>query len=103
VGAHGFDAPPALSQPAAAKKTAPARPGYRPETPAQMIDDDDIRHLDPDYDDVPEDLAEHEGRRVLLWVDGQPPLEGTLVVAPGAWAHARRFEEDPPPLGPAMN
>jgi hypothetical protein len=68
----------------------------------EFLDDSGGLPRDPDYDDVPEPLAELEGRRVLLWVDGQPPLEGTLVVVPGAWAHARRLEEDPP-FGPAMN
>jgi hypothetical protein len=67
-----------------------------------MTDELDLPR-DPDYDDVPEELAEQEGRRVRLWIDGQPPLEGTLVIVPQTWAHGRRLGEDPPPLGPGMN
>jgi hypothetical protein len=69
---------------------------------ADERDDPDDLPRDPDYDDVPEELVELEGRRVILWTD-DGPLEGTLVVVPGAWAHGRRLEEDPPPLGPGMN
>jgi hypothetical protein len=57
---------------------------------------------DPDYDDIPEELAEHEGERGILWTD-DGPLEGTLVIVPQTWAHGRRLEADLTPLGPAMN
>jgi len=66
-----------------------------------VTDDDDIRHLDPDRDDVPDELLEHDGERVLLWTD-DGPVDGTLVIAPQTWAHARRLEDGPPP-GPSAN
>jgi hypothetical protein len=64
--------------------------------------DDYIDHLDPDRDDVPPELLAHEGQQVLLWVDGEPPMPGTLVICPQFWAHARRLEEGLPP-GPTAN
>jgi hypothetical protein len=66
-----------------------------------MADDDDIRHLDPDRDDVPAPLLEREGERVILWTD-DGPVDGVLVIVPGAWAHTRRIEEGLPP-GPNAN
>jgi hypothetical protein len=70
-------------------------------TDERDIDPDDVRHLDPDRADVPPEVLAREGERVTLWVDGEP-LEGTLVVVPGTWGHARRLEEGPPP-GPTAN
>jgi hypothetical protein len=64
------------------------------------VDPDDLPR-DPDYDDVPEELAELEGERVLLWTE-DGPVDGVLVIVPQTWAHARRLEEGPP-LGPGAN
>lgn len=49
---------------------------------------DDLSHLDPDWDDVPPELAARDGTQVLI--DGEP---GTLVVAPGLHGHARRLRD----------
>ena len=67
-----------------------------------MADDDDIDHLDPDRDDVPASLLEHEGERVLLWTD-EAPLEGTLVIVPQLYGDARRMAEGDLPPGPTAN
>jgi hypothetical protein len=54
---------------------------------------------DPDYDDVPTELAALEGRQVLVmgrdtWT-GQPVAEqGMVVIVPGLWGDLRRKAED---------
>lgn len=78
---------------------APARQ-FRDTVKNPPLDPDDLP-ADPDRDDVPEELLEHEGERVfLLTPDGV--FDGVLVVIPQFWAHARRLEEGPPP-GPDFN
>ena len=64
--------------------------------------DDYIDHLDPDRDDVPPELLEHEGERVLL-IDEHGVADGTLVVIPQFWAHGRRLADGDVPLGPDFN
>ena len=59
-----------------------------------MIDREDIDHLDPDWDDVPEELRLLAGLGnpvTALCEDGVS--QDTLVVVPSLFAHARRLEE----------
>ena len=63
---------------------------------------DDIRHLDPDRADVRPELLAHERERVVLRAPDGQALDGTLVVVPGVWGHARRIASgDWPPPGPS--
>ena len=86
------------------RKKAPAQIGGKRleiRKPSEMTDETDIDYLDPDRDDVPEELLEHEGERVFL-VGEDGVMDGTLVIVPQFWAHARRLEEGLPP-GPGFN
>jgi hypothetical protein len=65
------------------------------------VDPDDLP-ADPDRDDVPPELLEHEGERVFLFDHEHGLMDGTLVVIPQFWAHARRRDEGLPP-GPIAN
>lgn len=52
-------------------------------------DDDDLRRLDPDQDDMPAVLRLYDGEQV--WIDGEP---ATLVAGPPVWyGDARRALE----------
>lgn len=55
-----------------------------------MFDDlgDDLRKRDPDWEDVPPELAARDGQQVCI--NGEV---GTLVIAPGLLGHARRLRE----------
>ena len=66
------------------------------------LDPDDLP-ADPDRDDVPEELLEHEGEMVLVWVDGQPPTREVLVIVPQLYGDARRLAEGDMPPGPSAN
>lgn len=66
-----------------------------------MLDDDDLPR-DPDLDDVPPELLEHAGDRVVLRGPDGEELDGTLTVVAGVWGHARRSSgDDWPPPGPS--
>jgi hypothetical protein len=68
----------------------------------RMTDHDDIRRLDPDRADVPPELLEREGERVVLCTPDGQELDGTLAVVAGVWGHARRIAAgDWPPPGPS--
>jgi hypothetical protein len=56
-----------------------------------MADDDDIEFLDPDRDDVPEELLEHQGQPVFM-LDEDGVADGTLVVFPELLKLRRRSE-----------
>lgn len=59
-----------------------------------MSPSDDELPVDPDWDDVPEELALLAGLSnpvTLICEDGVS--QDTLVVVPGLFAHARRLEE----------
>ena len=45
-------------------------------------DDDDIRRLDPDWDDVPAESPSSRTSVVLVWADGRPPTREVLVIVP---------------------
>jgi hypothetical protein len=59
----------------------------------EFLDDPGGLPLDPDYDDVPDELAVREGRRVVLRTPDGEELDGVLVIVAGAWGHARRLSE----------
>ena len=67
-----------------------------------MTPDDNIDRLDPDRDDVPEELLAAEGQLVRLWTD-EGPVEGTLVIVPQFYGDARRRAEGEIPPGPGAN
>jgi hypothetical protein len=59
------------------------------------VSDDDELPRDPDWDDVPEELALLDGERVtVIDEDGVGPA--TLVVVPQMFAHARRLRDGEP-------
>lgn len=51
-------------------------------------EDELLHRLDPDWDDVPADLAAAEG--LNLTVDGQ---QGELLIVPALFGHARRLRD----------
>ncbi len=56
-------------------------------------DDDDLLPLDPDWDDVPPDLAALNNQVVtVIDADGVTTTE-FLVIVPSLFAHARRIRE----------
>jgi hypothetical protein len=95
-GSQGVEASPAVYRGSTREKNCELR-----DRAVIDVDPDDIRRLDPDRADVPPELVEAEGRRVTLRTPAGELLEGTLVVVPGTWGHARRIAgDDWPPPGP---
>ena len=63
------------------------------------MDDDELRELDPDWDDVPSELRQTDGQTVKIeGVDratGERVVEtGALVIFPGDFGDAKRRQED---------
>jgi hypothetical protein len=64
-----------------------------------MSSDDELLPRDPDLDDVPPELAALDGGSVTI--TGRDPVkdrlnrgDGTIVVVPALFAHARRLRQD---------
>jgi hypothetical protein len=62
------------------------------------MDDDELLPVDPDWDDVPPELAQLDGKRVTITggdsvKDRLNMADGTIVVVPQLFAHERRLRE----------
>lgn len=65
------------------------QPNHQPdETPPDETDDLEMPP-DPDWQDVPPELAALDGQQVCI--NGE--VVGTLVIPPGLFGHARRVQE----------
>jgi hypothetical protein len=62
--------------------------------PADARDDFNFDARDPDWDDVPPDLAANDGRGIRIVTSDGRVLDGMLHIRPGLFGDARRARGD---------
>lgn len=59
------------------------------------LDSADAHALDPDWSDVPPEVAKLDGTEVTMTGADGSTTASTLVIVPGLWGHARRYRDQP--------